>query len=121
MARESKSSPASGHPPLASRRELNEFLEGIEKLRERVQDLAPAEQQLALRAYIVKNASREEQQRLFARAFADAMKSPGQKLGTARAPDGRPERGDDRDKGRSKGRRKKGRRKRRVARKKSRR
>jgi hypothetical protein len=117
MARQSKSSPASGRPPLASRRELDEFLEGIAKLRERVQDLAPAEQQLALRGYIIKNASREKQQRLFGRAFADALKSPGQKLGTAKAPAGRPGRDEDR----GKGRRKKGRKKGRVTRKKSRR
>jgi hypothetical protein len=117
MARQSKSSPASGRPPLASRRELNEFLEGIEKLRERVQDLAPAEQEQALRAYVLKNASREQQQRLFGRAFADALKSPTQKLGTAKAPAEPPERGEGRGKGRRKDRGKK----RRTARKKSRR
>ena len=93
MARQSKSSSAGSHPQLASRRELNEFLEGIAKLRERVQDLAPAEQERALRAYILKNASREEQQRLFGRAFADALKSPSQKLGTAKAPSESPGRG----------------------------
>jgi hypothetical protein len=83
MARHSKSTPERGPSALASRRELNEFLEGIKELRERV----PLEDQdQALRAYILKNATREQQQRLFGRAFVDALKSPSQKLGTAKAP-----------------------------------
>ena len=94
MARKSKTAPDSGHPPLATRRELNAFLAGVAKVRESVKDLTPVEQAEALRAYVQKNASRAEQRRLFGRAFADALKSPSQKLGTAKAP-AEPQKRDD--------------------------
>jgi hypothetical protein len=108
MTREPKTTHDSDHPLLATRRELNAFLAGVAKVRESVKDLTPVEQEEALRAYVHKNASRAKQRRLFGRAFADALKSPSQKLGTAKAPaeprgrdDGR---GKDRRKGRGKGR-----------------
>jgi hypothetical protein len=101
MAR-SKTPPDSGQPPLAGRSELNAFLAGVAKLRERVKDLQTAEQEQALRTYVQKNASRAKQQRLFGRAFADALKSPSQKLGTAKAPAEPQGRDDGRGKGGSK-------------------
>ena len=76
----------SGQPRLASRRELNRFLAGVARQRESVKHLPLAEQERELRAYVQRDTSLEKQRQLVARAFADALKSPSQKLGTAKAP-----------------------------------
>jgi hypothetical protein len=102
MTREPKTPRDSDHPQLATRRELNAFLEGVAKVRESVKDFTPVEQEEALRAYVQKNANRANQRSLFGRAFADALKSPSQKLGTAKAPDEPGGRDGVRGKGRSK-------------------
>jgi len=88
MAKKSKSLADSARPPLASRSKLNRFLAGVAKLRERVKHLEPVQQHQALRTYLQENTSRRQREQLFGRAFADALKSPSQKLGTAKAPSG---------------------------------
>jgi hypothetical protein len=82
MAKKHRSSSEGTHSPLASRRELDRFLDGLAKVRERVKDRD--EQQEAMRRYVQENTNREERERLAGRAFADAFKSPSQKLGTAK-------------------------------------
>jgi len=88
MAKKSKSLADGARPPLASRSKLNRFLVGVAKLRERVKHLEPVQQHQALRTYLQENTSRRQREQLFGRAFADALKSPSQKLGTAKAPSG---------------------------------
>lgn len=74
-----------GHPKLASRERLNAFLEGVAKLQMKIEDEEPVKQQEALRSYL-QQFDRRELQGLMGRAFADALKSPSQKLGTAKPP-----------------------------------
>jgi hypothetical protein len=63
-------------PKIASRDELNAFLEPLTTLKKGDE---------AIRSYL-QQFSRKELQTLMGRAFADALKSPSQKLGTAKPP-----------------------------------
>ncbi len=72
-------------PRLASRDELNSFFDKLEAFKKKAKLEGKASQQEAIRSYL-QQFGRLELQGLMGRAFADAMKSPGQKLGTAKPP-----------------------------------
>jgi hypothetical protein len=72
-------------PKIASRDELNAFLAKLAKLQTKADDEEETERQEAIRSYLQKF-DRQELQKLKSRAFADALKSPSQKLGTAKPP-----------------------------------
>lgn len=73
------------HPKFASREELNSFLERLSAFKKKVEDKDKAKQQELIRVYL-QQFDRSKLQELMGRAFADAMKSPSQKLGTAKPP-----------------------------------
>jgi hypothetical protein len=74
---------------IASREELNRFLAKLAKLQPRDKEEEEEEREQAIRSSLGR-IKRRELQRLMGRAFADALKSPSQKLGTAKPPlDGR--------------------------------
>src|SRR3974377_764778 len=72
-------------PKLASREELNSFLNKVEAFKKKAKHEDKARQKEALRSYLHAS-ERGALHGLMGRAFADAMKSPGQKLGTAKPP-----------------------------------
>jgi hypothetical protein len=72
-------------PKIASRKELNKFLAKLVKSQTNVEDGEKQERGEAIRGFL-QQVNREELRKLFARGFADALKSPSQKLGTAKPP-----------------------------------
>jgi len=72
-------------PKVASRDELNRFLAKLAKSRQGIKNREGQDYHDAVRAAL-QQVDRRELQRLFARAFTDVLKSPGQKLGTAKPP-----------------------------------
>jgi hypothetical protein len=75
------------HPKFASREELNFFLGKLSAFKKKVEKEDKTRQQELLRVYL-QQFDRSKLQELMGRAFADAMKSPSQKLGTAKPPSG---------------------------------
>src|SRR5215813_3371559 len=73
------------HPKFASREELNLFLGKLSAFKKRVEDEDKAKQQELIRGFL-QQFDRSKLQELMGRAFTDAMKSPSQKLGTAKPP-----------------------------------
>ena len=73
------------HPKFASREELNSFLGKLSAFKKKVEDKDKAKQQELIRGFL-QQFDRSKLQELMGRAFADAMKSPSQKLGTAKPP-----------------------------------
>ena len=80
-----RQSPEMEHPKFASREELNSFLDKLEAFKKKTKHEDKARQQEAIRSYL-QQFERSDLQGLMGRAFADAMKSPSQKLGTAKPP-----------------------------------
>jgi hypothetical protein len=80
-----RQSPEMEHPKFASREELNSFLDGLEAFKKKARNEDKAKQQEGIRSYL-QQFERSYLQGLMGRAFADAMKSPSQKLGTAKPP-----------------------------------
>src|SRR5215813_383417 len=72
-------------PKFASREELNSFFAKLEAFKKKAKDKDKARQQEIIRSFL-QQFERSDLQRLMGRAFADAMKSPSQKLGTAKPP-----------------------------------
>jgi hypothetical protein len=85
--RQSRPSSNPERKKIASRRELNAFLGKLAKLQPPVDDDEETDRQDAIRSSL-QQIDRQTFQSLIARAYADALKSPGQKLGTARPPSG---------------------------------
>jgi hypothetical protein len=77
--------PDFAHPSLASRDQLNAFLDGVARIRKETEHKDEETQQHALRTYLQKF-DRLELQKLMGRGLADALKSPSQKLGTTKPP-----------------------------------
>jgi hypothetical protein len=92
--------PDFAHPSLASRDQLNEFLNGVARIRKETEHEDEETQQQALRSYLQKF-DRLELQKLMGRGLADALKSPSQKLGTTQPPSTEPTRGGRRRKKRA--------------------
>ena len=80
-----KLGPGTNRPPVATRSELNAFLGQLAALKNKFQHEEPISQREAIREYL-RGFDRQQIQQLIGRAFADALKSPSQKLGTARSP-----------------------------------
>jgi hypothetical protein len=80
-----KQNPEVGRQNLATRDELNAFLAQLGSLKKVVKHEEDIKQREAIRSYL-RRIDRRELERLMGRAFADALKSPSQKLGTARPP-----------------------------------
>lgn len=74
--------------PQASRKELNDFFSDVKKAQDRNKDTDVLVRQQALRAYLAEHYDRKALQGLLLRAYGDGLKSPSQKLGTAKAPSG---------------------------------
>ena len=72
-------------PKFASREELNSFLNRLEAFKKKAKPEDAARQQEVIRSFL-RQFARSDLQGLMGRAFADAMKSPSQKLGTAKPP-----------------------------------
>ncbi len=72
-------------PQIATRDELNRFLDRVTTLKKGLTHVEATAQREAIRSYL-QGIGREQLQRLMGRAFADALKSPSQKLGTAKLP-----------------------------------
>src|SRR5215470_10865395 len=72
--------------PQASRKELNDFFSDVKKAQDRNKDDDVLVRQQALRAYLAEHYDPKMLQGLLLRAYGDALKSPSQKLGTAKAP-----------------------------------
>jgi hypothetical protein len=72
-------------PKIASRDELNTFLTKLAKVKTKVEDEDETGRHEAIRSCL-QQTDRQQLQRLVGRAFADALKSPSQKLGTAKPP-----------------------------------
>jgi hypothetical protein len=89
--------PDFAHPSLASRDQLNAFLDGVARIRKKTEREGEEKQQQALRSYLQKF-DRLELQKLMGRGLADALKSPSQKLGTTQPPSTEPTRGGRRKK-----------------------
>jgi hypothetical protein len=70
----------------ASRKNLHDFLSNVKKAQDRNKDDDVLVRQQALRAYLAEHYDRKTLQALLLRAYGDALKSPSQKLGTAKAP-----------------------------------
>ena len=68
---------------MATRDELNAFYAQLGSLKKSIKQEEDIKQREAIRSYL-QRFDRLELQRLMGRAFADALKSPSQKLGTAR-------------------------------------
>lgn len=80
-----RQSPEMEHPKFASREELNSFLDKLEAFKKKAKHEDKARQQEVIRSFL-QQFERSDLQGLMGRAFADAMKSPSQKLGTAKPP-----------------------------------
>jgi hypothetical protein len=80
-----KQNPEMGRPNMATRNELNAFLAQLGTLKKDVKNEEDIKQREVIRSYL-QQFDRQELQRLMGRAFADALKSPSQKLGTAKPP-----------------------------------
>jgi len=74
--------------PQASRKELNDFFSDVKRAQDKNKDSDVLVRQQALRAYLAEHYDRKALQGLLLRAYGDALKSPSQKLGTAKAPSG---------------------------------
>ena len=72
--------------PQVSRKELNDFFSDVKKAQDRNKDDDVLVRQQALRAYLAEHYDRKTLQGLLLRSYGDALKSPSQKLGTAKAP-----------------------------------
>src|SRR5215813_11744517 len=72
----------------ASRKNLQDFLSDVKKAQDKIKDDDVLVRQQALRAYLAEHYDRKTLQGLLLRAYGDALKSPSQKLGTAKAPSG---------------------------------
>ena len=77
----------SKRPQVATREELNNFLDRLASLKENLRDEEATTQREAIRSYL-QTIGREKLRQLMKRAFGDALKSPSQKLGTAKLPSG---------------------------------
>jgi hypothetical protein len=86
--KEPKEPTESSSVPQASRKELNDFFSDVKKAQDRNRDDDVLVRQQALRAYLAEHYDRKTLQGLLLRAYGDALKSPSQKLGTAKAPSG---------------------------------
>jgi anti-sigma factor RsiW len=84
-----KRDPNAKRPAVASRNELNAFLDQLTTLKESSRHEEAINQREAVRTYL-QRFDRQQLQRLIGRAFADALKSPSQKLGTAKPPSASP-------------------------------
>lgn len=84
-----KQNPKVGRQDLATRDELNAFFARLGSLKKVINHEEGIKQREAIRSYL-RQFDRQELQRLMGRAFADALKSPSQKLGTARPPSDAP-------------------------------
>ncbi len=87
-----KQNPEVGRPNIATREELNAFFTHLSTLKKDIKHEEDIKQREAIRSYL-QQVGRQELQRLIGRAFADALKSPSQKLGTARPPSEAPHAG----------------------------
>ena len=74
--------------PQASRKELQDFLSDVKEAQDRNKDDDVLVRQQALRTYLSEHYDRKTLQGFLLRAYGDALKSPSQKLGTAKAPSG---------------------------------
>ena len=72
----------------ASRKDLHDFLSDVKEAQDKIKDDDVLVRQQALRAHLAENYDRKTLQGLLLRAYGDALKSPSQKLGTAKAPSG---------------------------------
>ena len=70
----------------ASRKDLHDFLSDVKKAQDKIKDDDVLVRQQALRAYLAEHYDRKTLQGLLLRSYGDALKSPSQKLGTAKAP-----------------------------------
>src|SRR5215471_8478917 len=70
----------------ASRKDLQDFLSDVKKAQDKIKDDDVLVRQQALRAYLAEHYDRKTLQGLLLRSYGDALKSPSQKLGTAKAP-----------------------------------
>ena len=86
--KEPKAPTESNSVPHASRKDLQDFLSGVKKAQDRNEDDDVLVRQHALRIYLQEHYDRKMLQSLLLRAYGDALKSPSQKLGTAKAPPG---------------------------------
>jgi|SRR6516165_4040135 hypothetical protein len=69
----------------ASRKDLQDFLSDVKRSQDKIKDDDVLVRQQALRAHLAEY-DRKTLQGLLLRAYGDALKSPSQKLGTAKAP-----------------------------------
>jgi hypothetical protein len=74
--------------PQASRKDFQDFLNGVKKAQEKIKDDDVLVRQQALRAYLNEHYDPKTLGSFLLRAYGDALKSPSQKLGTAKAPSG---------------------------------
>ena len=88
MAKQPKEPTESNSVPQASRKELDDFFSDVKKAQDRSKDDDVLVRQQALRAYLAEHYDRKALQGLLLRAYGDALKSPSQKLGNAKAPSG---------------------------------
>ena len=72
----------------ASRKDLHDFLSDVKKAQDKIKDDDVLVRKQALRAHLAENYDRKTLQGLLLRAYGDALKSPSQKLGTAKAASG---------------------------------
>jgi len=72
--------------PQASRKELQDFLSDVKEAQDRNKDDDVLVRQQALRTYLSEHYDRKTLQGFLLRAYGDALKSPSQKLGTAKPP-----------------------------------
>src|SRR5690242_10494776 len=74
--------------PQVSRKDFQDFLSGVKETLDRNKDDNVLVRQQALRTYLSEHYDRQTLQGFLLRAYGDALKSPSQKLGTAKAPSG---------------------------------
>jgi hypothetical protein len=86
--KEPKEPTESNSVPHASREALQDFLSDVKEAQDKIKDDDVLVRQQALRAHLAENYDRKTLQSLLLRAYGDALKSPSQKLGTAKAPSG---------------------------------
>lgn len=67
---------------------MQDFLSDVKEAQDKIKDDDVLVRQQALRAYLAEHYDRKTLQGLLLRAYGDALKSPSQKLGTAKAPSG---------------------------------
>jgi hypothetical protein len=72
--------------PQASREDFQDFLSRVKKAQESIKDDDVLVRQQALRAYLGEHYDAKTLGSFLLRAYGDALKSPSQKLGTAKAP-----------------------------------